>query len=266
MFAGSGNWGCTRLVLGLYQTAGLRDPRFKIHAPCAILLLAPCAAGGKGSPTDLRCKFILFRETSEMSRFLTRPGKHIPPFPLSEVPKYYATRIEFEDIVDEIKFTDKQYRIIYRKRNKQNLACFSSPLLLPSHFSKPIPLPLNSKGSQMAKQFKRRRNPHVYTSAQMLATLAEIELVALLQHSSIWLAVDPHTAWLLDMCCTGQMEGGPGTALEVAAHLGVQLPPPIPEPAPAPQAGEIQGHQVHELLMSSTCTFLCIRMECPRAG
>jgi len=83
----------------------------------------------------------------------------------------------------------------------------------------------------MGKLFKRRRNPHVYSSSQMLATLAELDLVALLQHSSIWLAVDPRTAWLLDMCCTGQMEGGPGTAQEVAQQLGLALPPtPLPPP------------------------------------
>eukprot|EP00983_Pelagomonas_calceolata_P073981 1152349-Pelagomonas_calceolata.AAC.2 len=65
----------------------------------------------------------------------------------------------------------------------------------------------------------------------MLATLVELDLVALMQHSSIWLAVDPRTAWLLDMCCTGQMEGGPGTAQEVAAQLGLELPPPAPPPS-----------------------------------
>lgn len=69
----------------------------------------------------------------------------------------------------------------------------------------------------------------ILANTQMLQTLVELELVALLQHSSVWLAVEPRVAWLLDMCCTGQMEGGPGTARETAAVLGLQLPPP---PAP----------------------------------
>lgn len=81
----------------------------------------------------------------------------------------------------------------------------------------------------------------------MLQTLVDMRLVALLQHSSIWLAVDPRTGWLLDMACMGQLDGGPGTAADVAAALGLQLPPAAAEPAapPAPQPGptgsEVRG-------------------------
>lgn len=57
----------------------------------------------------------------------------------------------------------------------------------------------------------------------MLQILAELRLVALLQHNSVWLAVEPRVAWLLDVCCMGQKDGGPGTAREVAAVLGLQL-------------------------------------------
>ncbi|GIL92732.1 hypothetical protein Vretifemale_20236 [Volvox reticuliferus] len=53
----------------------------------------------------------------------------------------------------------------------------------------------------------------------MLATLASLRLHALLQHGGIWLAVLPELSELLNQCCTGQMDGGPGTAEEVAAVL-----------------------------------------------
>ncbi|KXZ43093.1 hypothetical protein GPECTOR_102g46 [Gonium pectorale] len=61
----------------------------------------------------------------------------------------------------------------------------------------------------------------------MLATLASLRLHALLQHGGVWLAVPPESAELLNQCCTGQMDGGPGTAEEVAAVLA----PLVGEPA-----------------------------------
>ncbi len=60
----------------------------------------------------------------------------------------------------------------------------------------------------------------------MLQMLHAEPLVALMQHNSVWLAVPPRTACILDMCCTGQLEGGPHTAQEVADTLGLVLPPP----------------------------------------
>lgn len=59
----------------------------------------------------------------------------------------------------------------------------------------------------------------------MLQTLSELQLTALLQHNAIWLAVEPRLCWVLDQCCTGQLEGGPGTAKDVAESLGLVLPP-----------------------------------------
>ena len=50
----------------------------------------------------------------------------------------------------------------------------------------------------------------------MLQVLSELKLTAVLQGSCFWVAVDAATASLLDRCCTGQQDGGPATAREVA--------------------------------------------------
>ncbi|GIL64389.1 hypothetical protein Vafri_18227 [Volvox africanus] len=68
-------------------------------------------------------------------------------------------------------------------------------------------------------QLKRRRPKHLLRPDEMLATLASLRLHALLQHGGIWLAVLPELSELLNQCCTGQMDGGPGTADEVATVL-----------------------------------------------
>ncbi|GLI67796.1 hypothetical protein VaNZ11_012083 [Volvox africanus] len=68
-------------------------------------------------------------------------------------------------------------------------------------------------------QLKRRRPKRLLRPDEMLATLASLRLHALLQHGGIWLAVLPELSELLNQCCTGQMDGGPGTAEEVAAVL-----------------------------------------------
>ena len=52
--------------------------------------------------------------------------------------------------------------------------------------------------------------------AQMLQVLSELKLTAVLQGSCFWVAVDAATTSLLDRCCTGQQDGGPATAREVA--------------------------------------------------
>lgn len=61
----------------------------------------------------------------------------------------------------------------------------------------------------------------------MLHILSQLHLVAVLRDCCLWMAVDEQMAQLLDLCCTGQLDGGPGTALEVAAILGALLPPPL---------------------------------------
>eukprot|EP00798_Chlamydomonas_sp_ICE-L_P016382 gene16382-22583_t len=72
----------------------------------------------------------------------------------------------------------------------------------------------------MGVQWKRRRPGLAYAPGQMQQILTHLELTALLRDNSIWLSVDPTTAQYLDMCCTGQKDGGPGTAREVAELLG----------------------------------------------
>ena len=59
----------------------------------------------------------------------------------------------------------------------------------------------------------------LFLPMQMLQLLSDLQLVAVLQGSSIWTAVDAATAHVLDMCCTGQQDGGPDTAAEVAGVL-----------------------------------------------
>ncbi|KAG2485417.1 hypothetical protein HYH03_015800 [Edaphochlamys debaryana] len=66
---------------------------------------------------------------------------------------------------------------------------------------------------------KRRRPWFLLRPDQMLSTLASLRMSALLQHGGVWLAVPPELAELLNQCCTGQMDGGSGTAEEVAAVL-----------------------------------------------
>ncbi len=76
----------------------------------------------------------------------------------------------------------------------------------------------------------------------MLQILTKLELTALLHNCSVWLSVDAITAEYLNLCCTGQKDGGPGTAQEVAATLGSlldQAPLLAPPPEPAPY-GETQ--------------------------
>ncbi|KAG1675023.1 hypothetical protein FOA52_002680 [Chlamydomonas sp. UWO 241] len=70
----------------------------------------------------------------------------------------------------------------------------------------------------MARLYKRRRQG-VLAPGQMLQLLSELRLVALLERACVWVAVDPGTAELLDRCCTGQKDGGPGTADEVTAAV-----------------------------------------------
>ncbi|GFR50075.1 hypothetical protein Agub_g12219 [Astrephomene gubernaculifera] len=84
---------------------------------------------------------------------------------------------------------------------------------------------------------KRRRPPHLLRPDQMLSSLSSLRLTALLQHGGVWLAVPPHLAELLNQCCTGQMDGGPGTAEEVAAVLT----PLVGEPADWGQQQQPEG-------------------------
>jgi hypothetical protein len=97
---------------------------------------------------------------------------------------------------------------------------------------------------------KRRRPASALRPEQMLDSLANMRLAGLLQHNTIWLAVNPDLAMLLDQCCTGQvhiasylqpsfahlslclqLDGGPNTAAEVAAILAPVVPA---TPAPLP--------------------------------
>ena len=69
----------------------------------------------------------------------------------------------------------------------------------------------------------------------MLQILTKLELTAILHNCSVWLSVDAITAEYLNLCCTGQKDGGPGTAREVAATLGSLLDQaPVLEPPPDP--------------------------------
>ncbi|KAG2426935.1 hypothetical protein HXX76_012721 [Chlamydomonas incerta] len=88
-------------------------------------------------------------------------------------------------------------------------------------------------------QLKRRRPAHLLRPDQMLATLSSLRLHALLQHGGIWLAAPPELGELLNQCCTGQLDGGPGTAEEVAAVLAPLVGEPTwpPPAAPAPAGG-----------------------------
>ncbi|PNW86818.1 hypothetical protein CHLRE_02g096900v5 [Chlamydomonas reinhardtii] len=91
-------------------------------------------------------------------------------------------------------------------------------------------------------QLKRRRPAHLLRPDQMLTTLSGLRLHALLQHGGIWLAVPPELGEVLNQCCTGQLDGGPGTAEEVAAVLaplvGEPLWPPPGLAAPVAAAAE----------------------------
>eukprot|EP00877_Chromochloris_zofingiensis_P012453 jgi/Chrzof1/7461/Cz02g24250.t1 len=59
----------------------------------------------------------------------------------------------------------------------------------------------------------------------MLHVLSQLQLNALLQYNTIWLAVDNDMAWMLDICCIGSLEGGPATAAQVAAVAGCNAVP-----------------------------------------
>mmetsp|Transcript_35354 Transcript_35354/g.78519 ORF Transcript_35354/g.78519 Transcript_35354/m.78519 type:complete len:349 (-) Transcript_35354:60-1106(-) len=84
----------------------------------------------------------------------------------------------------------------------------------------------------MGHILKRRRPQGAYTPAQMLQILSQLRLTALLDNNCMWLAVSPAVAEQLDKCCTGQKDGGPGTALEIMSVLTPWLTQqglPVPE-------------------------------------
>jgi hypothetical protein len=88
---------------------------------------------------------------------------------------------------------------------------------------------------------------------QMLQVLCELDLVAVLQGSSIWIAVDATKADLLDRCCTGQVDGGPGTAAEVSRIVSSWRDG---RPAAATQASASPRFQ-----SSAHCLHACISMH-----
>jgi hypothetical protein len=92
----------------------------------------------------------------------------------------------------------------------------------------------------VAGQAAHHVNDAALAGPQMLATLASLQLAALLQHKGIWLAVTPQLAETLNQCCTGQVR---------PAH-GQQSPaPPLPAASPAlspqlPNACDLSGAPV----------------------
>ncbi len=108
-----------------------------------------------------------------------------------------------------------------------------------------------SRGTRLhcKQDILERRLAHGPRTLQMLQMLKqETNLVALLQHNAVWLPADPRTVWVLDMCCKGQLEGGPAMGQQIASTLGLVLPPPPAQPQPQvrhTQAGATLEHTTH---------------------